>query len=59
IALQRILGVDYPIVNRELLGFLPNKTIHLDGVSIDVEKLEEVANNFELGKYLTRSIHTE
>lgn len=59
IALQRILGSSGQTALNELTGFQPNGTIHLDGLGITIEHLEEIASKFEQGAYRTASIRIE
>ncbi len=49
--LQRILGQDYMNVISQLPGFQPSGRIELDGRTIDLSELEEIASKFEQGSY--------
>ncbi len=49
--LQRILGQDYMNVISQLPGFQPSGKIELDGRTIDLSELEEIASKFEQGSY--------
>lgn len=58
-SIQWILGSSYQDIMAQLSGFQPTGDIRLDGSSLTIDELEEVADYFLKGQYKTTAVSTE